>query len=189
MCEINKIVRQFLDNQKIDFLTRKVEQETRDKRKNYAQLLQKIKDTEFNNELLLQAKNKLDEATIKAESKFKPEAEIKYDLNEWFAKIVSQVKPNVTSHPAKFTNPKIKDVSTFLFYGESQNDGYLKTGNVDLDVKIDVSGNSATNTLIFEFYHLLNTNLSNGNRLINYFESDSAQLIEFINKIGIDYKK
>ena len=68
-----------------------------------------------------------------------------------------------------------------------KNDGYLKTGNANLEVKVDVSGDAATNTLIFELYTLLEKALKDGSQLINNFENDSAALIEFIKGINIEY--
>jgi CRISPR-associated protein Csy1 len=187
MSEISTVIRQFLLNQKTDFLEKKIAQETRDKRTKYNQLLEKSKNTQLENEKLAQEKQKLDETVAKARIKFQPEADTKYEINGWFNKAASKAKPNVTTHPAKFTNPKINGASSFLFYGEPKNDGYLKTGNARLDVKVDVSGDAATNTLIFELYSLLETPLKNGSQLITQFESDSVEIIEFIDGLGIEY--
>ena len=120
MSEISTVIKQFLYDQKMDFLEKKVAQETRDKKTKYEQLLEKTKNTEIDNEKLALEKQKLDEAIVKAQAKFQPEADTKYEINGWFSKVASKAKPNVTTHPAKFTNPKVKGVSTFLFYGETQ---------------------------------------------------------------------
>ncbi|MEQ1637016.1 MAG: type I-F CRISPR-associated protein Csy1 [Methylococcales bacterium] len=136
----------------------------------------------------MQEKNKYDEAIAKAREKFQPEADQKYELLAWLSDAYSKVKPNVTTHPAKFTNPKISNATALLFYGLEANNGYVKTGNVRLASKVDVSGNSATNTIIFELYTLLARPLKNGNSLINQFENDDADLIEFFKSINIEYK-
>lgn len=187
MSEISIIIRQFLEEKKTEFLEKKISQETRDKKTKYEQLLEKLKSRESENEKLAQEKQKYDQSVAKARIKFKSEADEKYELNAWFYKVFSKAKPNVTTHPAKFTNPKIKGASSFLFYGEPMNDGYLKTGNAQLDVKIDVSGDAATNTLVFELYSLLEKSLSDGSQLINQFENDCVELIEFINGVNIEY--
>jgi CRISPR-associated protein Csy1 len=126
-------------------------------------------------------------AITKATAKIQPKADSKYEINKWFNDVSSKAKPNVTTHPAKFTNPKIKDVSSFLFYGEYKIDGLLKTGNTHLEVKVDVSGNAATNTMIYELYNLLGTPLKDGSRLIDSFKNNSFELIEFIKNISVDY--
>jgi CRISPR-associated protein Csy1 len=187
MSEISTAIKQFLLDQKMDFLEKKIAQKTRDKKTKYEQLLEKSKNTEPENDKLAQEKQKLDEAVAKARNEFNPEADAKYEINGWFNKAASKAKPNITTHPAKFTSPKIKGVSSFLFYGEAKNDGYVKTGNAHLKVKVDVSGDAATNTLIFELYSLLETSLKDGSRLVNQFEHDSVELIEFIDGIGIEY--
>lgn len=189
MSEISIVIKQFLHDQKIDFLEKKVAQETRDKKTKYDQLLEKLRNSESENEKLAQEKQKLDEAIAKARAKFQPEADTKYEINGWFNKVASKAKPNVTTHPAKFTNPKVKGVSTFLFYGKYKNDGYLKTGNTNLEVKIDVSGDAATNTLIFELYLLLEKILKDGSRLINSFKNDSSELVEFIESVNVGYNQ
>lgn len=187
MSEISTAIRQFLLDQKTDFLEKKIAQETRDKRTKYDQLLEKSKNSESETGKLAQEKQKLDEAISKARDKFQSEADEKYEINGWFNKAASKANPNVTTHPAKFTNPKIKGASSFLFYGEAKNDGYVKTGNAHLKVKVDVSGDAATNTLIFELYSLLEKPLKNESQLVNQFENDTVELREFIVGLGIEY--
>lgn len=187
MSEISTIIRQFLEDQKADFLAKRISQETRDKKIKYEQLLEKTRSTEFENDKLVLEAQKYNEAVSKARIKFQPEADEKYEITSWFEKVFSKVKPNVTTHPAKFTNPKIKGASSFLFYGELTNDGYLKTGNASLEVKIDVSGDAATNTLVFELYSLLEKKLSDGQLVISKFENDYDELIIFLQEINIEY--
>ena len=187
MSEVSTIIKQFLEDKKADFLTKRISQETREKKIKYDQLLEKMKSTEIENDKLVLETQKYNEAISKTRIKFQSEADEKYEITSWFEKVFSKVKPNVTTHPAKFTNPKIKGASSVLFYGESTNDGYLKTGNANLDVKIDVSGDAATNTLVFELYSLLEKNISDGQLLINKFENDHNELIDFLEEINIEY--
>lgn len=187
MSEISVVIKQFLHEQKMSFLEKKVAQETRNKKTKYNQLFEKTKNTTLANKKLAQEKQKLDEAIAKAVVKFQPDADSKYEINKWIHDASSKAKPNVTTHPAKFTNPKVNGVTSFLFYGKYKNDGYLITGNARLEVKVDVSGNAGTNTLVFELYTLLETTLKDGSRLINSFENDSSELIEFIEGMNIEY--
>lgn len=135
-------------------------------------------------------KNQDDDATLKARAKFQTEADNKYNLTSWLEKIIAKAKPNITTHPAKFTNAKIKsDVSSFIFLGQKAQDGYVKTGNVDLTYAVDVSGDAATNTIIFELYQLLSKNTSESQTLIHLFESDNDELKAFITNLSLDYEK
>ena len=53
MSEISTIIRQFLEDQKADFLAKRISQETRDKKIKYDQLLEKQKSTENENDKLV----------------------------------------------------------------------------------------------------------------------------------------
>ena len=135
-------------------------------------------------------KNQDDDAILKARTKFQAEADNKYHLISWLEKIIAKAKPNITTHPAKFTNAKIKsDVSSFIFLGQKAQDGYLKTGNVNLTYAVDVSGDAATNTIIFELYQLLSKHTSESQTLIDLFESDNNELKTFITNLSLDYEK
>lgn len=115
------------------------------------------------------------------------EANSKYNLDDFLSNIISKVKPNVTTHPAKFTNPKIDTDTAQIFLGSYNYDGYLKTGNINLTHKVDVSGNSATNALIYELYEFLDTNISNKEKVINKFENNDFSLMEIVKNANLDY--
>ncbi len=190
MNEISLIANQFLDEQKSGFLKKKIEQETREKRKKFRSFLAKY-ENKVDDDDHIKEKNKLESSLIEAEKKamdkFINEANTKYDINDWFKKAYSKAKPYVTTHPAKFTNPKISKASNLLFYGNPKIDGYVKTGNVKLSAKVDVSGDAATNTIIFELYTFLGKQVENGNRFIDLFERDDPSIIEFIQSLGLNY--
>ena len=191
MNEINLLIEEFLKNLKADFLSNKIAKETRDKKDKFDQLIEKTQNN-LDYELIEGEKKKLEEAIEKARKKIQPKADKKYELNIWFNAAYTKAKPYITTHPAKFTNPKIENfekggVSSLLFYGDERKDGYFKTGNVRLDVKIDVSGNSATNAVIFELYSLLEKQQKDRKKVINLFDEDDLALIELINFIGINY--
>lgn len=190
MYEISLIANQFLDEQKSGFLKKKIEQETREKRKKFRSFLAKH-ENKVDDDDHIKEKNKLESSLIEAEKKamdkFINEANTKYEINDWFKKAYSKAKPYVTTHPAKFTNPKISKASNLLFYGNPKIDGYVKTGNVKLSAKVDVSGDAATNTIIFELYTFLGKQVENGNRFIDLFERDDPSIIEFIQSLGLNY--
>lgn len=161
-----EVITNFLAAQKEEFLEKKIASELKGK------------------------KNQDDDAILKARAKFQDEADNKYHLISWLEKIIAKAKPNITTHPAKFTNAKIKnDVSSFIFLGQKAQDGYVKTGNVNLTYAVDVSGDAATNTIIFELYQLLSKHTSESQTLIDLFESDNDELKTFITNLSLDYEK
>lgn len=184
MNEVGRIAASFLEAQKSIFLDRKIVQETRERKKKIDNLLLRHGN---DSDELKRERQKYEEAVLKAREKFIQQVDEKYEISFWFNEVFSKSKPNVTTHPAKFTNPKIGGTSALLFYGSSNKDGYVKTGNVNLAVKVDVSGNAATNTLIFELYNFLDCKTKDGEKLINLFEEDNDELVEFIDSLGINY--
>jgi len=150
------------------------------------------KKTEFlEKEVAREIKNKKDQSApviAAARQKHQSDADEKYAINLWFEKAIKKAKPNVTTHPAKFTNPKIKNTSMSIFYGKLNEDGYTKTGNVLLKDKYDVSGDAATNTIIFELFELLSLGLNENHKLIDLFNADDKELKEFIESLALDYQ-
>ena len=136
-------------------------------------------------------KGKKNESDLDAQQKVRvenqPEADAKYNLNVWLENIIRKVKPNVTTHPAKFTNAKIDTDTAQIFLGKSKLDGYLKTGNVQLKNKVDVSGNSATNTMVFELYELLDISINETEKLIHKFEQEDTGLKQLIEQLNCDF--
>ena len=134
-------------------------------------------------------KNEFDEeARLKVRLENQVEADAKYNIEVWLDNIIRKVKPNVTTHPAKFTNAKIDTDTSQIFLGHYLDDGYIKTGNVNLKNKVDVSGNSATNTMVYELYDLLDQDVSNHQKLIHKFEENNELLIQFFEKNKADFE-
>ncbi|MCO8099539.1 type I-F CRISPR-associated protein Csy1 [Acinetobacter indicus] len=134
-------------------------------------------------------KNEFDEeARLKVRLENQAEADAKYNIEVWLDNIIRKVKPNVTTHPAKFTNAKIDTDTSQIFLGRYVNDGYIKTGNVHLKNKVDVSGNSATNTIVYELYDLLDQDMGNDQKLIHKFEENNESLIQFFEKNKADFE-
>ena len=164
MMDAKRLIEDFLFKKKAEFLEKKVAAE--------------IKGKKDQSEIVVGA----------ARQKHQPEADNKYAINLWFDKAINKAKPNVTTHPAKFTNPKIKNTSMSIFYGTRHEDGYVKTGNIVLEDKFDVSGDAATNTLIFELFELLSLELDDGKTFVTLFETDDENLKDFIEGIALNYQ-
>ena len=161
---VEEIILNFLDAKKEDFLQAKITSKLRGK------------------------KSESDEAARqKVREDNQAEADDKYSLNTWIENIIRKVKPNVTTHPAKFTNAKIDTDVSQIFLGNYEINGYLKTGNVHLKNKVDVSGNSATNTIVFELYELLDSKVNETEKLIHKFEQDDESLRLLIQELGSDF--
>lgn len=188
MSQILEILEQFLNIQKLTLLEKRISQETNEKRKNYEKLILQQSKNLYQNEKLAQEKEKYEKAILKAREKHEPDVKKKYELSTWFIKAINESKPNTGTHVAKFTNPKIKNVSPIIFSGKLEMDGYIKSGNVISEEKIDVSGNSATNTIIFELYLFLTQKFNENQKIVDLFEANHVELITFISGFGIDYE-
>lgn len=164
---MENVIVQFLNQKKEDFLQSKIKSE-----------LNKVKKRLPNQEL---------EAEIdrKTREKYIDEVTEKYSLANWFDNVLKKAKPNVTTHPAKFTNAKIDTDTSQIFLGHHECDGYIKTGNVNLQNRVDVSGNSATNTVIYEIYELLEINLPDNYTVADKFKQDDKSLIALISRINV----
>lgn len=163
---MENVIVQFLNQKKEDFLQLKIQPALRKNKKK---------------------KNPKPDADIEREIRERniQEAEEKYSLVNWFDNVLKKVKPNVTTHPAKFTNAKIDTDTSQIFLGEYECDGYIKTGNVRLQNKVDVSGNSATNTVIYELYELLDINLPDNQTVADKFKQDDKSLMALILRINV----
>lgn len=158
-------IESFLNSKKEDFLQAKINSKLRGKKNEFEE-----------------------EARLKVRVENQTEADEKYNLDTWLENIVRKVKPNVTTHPAKFTNAKIDTDTAQIFLGHFQKDGYLKTGNVNLKNKVDVSGNSATNTMVFELYELLDSSINDNEKLIHKFENNDEFLQKLIQQLKGDFE-
>ena len=86
------IIVSYLDARKEDFLQAKINSKLRGKKNEYDE-----------------------EARLKVRSENQLEADAKYNLEVWLDNIIRKVKPNVTTHPAKFTNAKIDTDTSQIF--------------------------------------------------------------------------
>mgnify|MGYP000426221668 CR=1 FL=1 len=95
------------------------------------------------------------------------EATDKFSLSTWLpdaAKRVTQL--SMVSHPSKFSHPSAK-TSSVIAYCSSNNDGYLRTGNVNYP--LDVFGNAAA----MDVYKFLSLTLADGQTVLTHIENDS----------------
>ncbi len=159
------IIVSYLDARKEDFLQAKINSKLRGKKNEHDE-----------------------EARLKVRSENQLEADAKYNLEVWLDNLIRKVKPNVTTHPAKFTNAKIDTDTSQIFLGHYKNDGYIKTGNVHLKNKVDVSGNSATNTMVYELYDLLDQDIGENKKIIHGFEENDESLIKLVEKLNADFE-
>lgn len=115
-------------------------------------------------------KKAVDEAEI---NELTQQANQKFSLNEWIddaAKRGTQL--SMVSHPSKFSHPSAK-TSSVIAQAQSENDGYLRTGNIDYP--LDVFGNAAA----MDVYKFLSIPLSNGLTVLENIEQKN-ELIENI---------
>jgi len=155
---LDKAITDFLENRKQEFLTKKI--------------TQKISE-----------ENKL---------KLTEEASKKYTFESWLLSMIEVANDFFTTHPSKLTHStplskqskfKAKDlniVSTISY----TSDGYLKTGNVCVD--IDLSG-YPDNGASTELYNFLNIDLEDKRTVLEHFKDNSEHIQEQINSTNINY--
>lgn len=102
------------------------------------------------------------------------ECEVRFSLDEWLpdaAKRAGQI--SLSSHPCTFSHPSARKnkngySSSVLAVSEQQNDGLLRSGNVD--VAVDALGNAAA----LDVYKFLTLTMQDGCNLLTHLEQDSG---------------
>jgi len=98
------------------------------------------------------------------------QAQTKYTLKTWLpdaAKRACQL--SMTTHPGKFSHPSAK-TNPIIASAKKENDGYLRTGNVDYD--LDVFGNAAA----MDVYKFLKLKLEDGQTVLEHLERGTDQI-------------
>ena len=96
----------------------------------------------------------------------------KYLLENWLIDASSRAKQlSLTSHPAKFIHPNAK-VSSIIANNVKNNDGLLRTGNVDVD--LDVFGNAAA----LDVEKFLRVQLHDKQTILQHLEQESDLIKE-----------
>lgn len=100
------------------------------------------------------------------------EAKEQFILASWLPDAAKRAKQlSLVSHPSKFTHPSAK-TSSIIAQAERSDDGYLRTGNVD--VELDVFGNAAA----MDVYKFLSTPLNDGKTVLQHLEQNTDTITE-----------
>jgi CRISPR-associated protein Csy1 len=98
---------------------------------------------------------------------FEREADALFSLSLWLPNAAKRAKQlSLVSHPSKFTHPSAK-ISSIIATAEHQPDGYLRTGNVAVD--LDVFGNAAA----MDVYKFLSIELNDGQTVLQHLEQQT----------------
>lgn len=95
----------------------------------------------------------------------------KFSLDVWLpiaAKRADQLA--VVSHNGKLTHTGVKKCSAIFVTGTKKNDGYIRTGNIQVDP--DIIGNSAA----LDVYKFLSLKLSDGKSILRHLELETDEI-------------
>lgn len=110
------------------------------------------------------------------------EANTLFTLAGWLPDAAKRAKQlSLVSHPGKFTHPSAK-VSPIIASAERQADGYLRTGNVD--VELDVFGNAAA----MDVYKFLNLQLADGETVLQHLEEQTDTIVKLFKMPNVPYE-
>jgi len=120
-------------------------------------------------------KDKVNPSTDESKiSELKQQCELKFSLNEWLPDAAKRAGQRaMTTHPCTFSHPSARknkngNVTSVLVSIVRVEDGFLKTGNVE--VSIDNLGNAAA----LDVYKFLTLIMEDGKTLLNHIQQDSA---------------
>lgn len=108
------------------------------------------------------------------------ECETQFSLANWLPNAASRAgQIAISTHPCTFSHPSARKnkngyVSSIIANSKKANDGFLRSGNVD--VEADALGNAAA----LDVYKFLTLVLADGNTLIQHLERDSEQAINIL---------
>ncbi len=106
-----------------------------------------------------------------------------FNLENWLpdaAKRAGQL--SLVSHPSKFTHPSAK-TSSIIFQGKCFTDGFLRSGNVDLE--LDVFGNAAA----MDVYKFLSLVLSDGKTVLTHLEENTDFIQQQFNFPSVPFEE
>ena len=108
----------------------------------------------------------------------KPAADIESDYSTlvWVANAAQRASQlSLVSHPAKFSHPDAKGVTSILYNGSYKNDGYLRSGNVIAE-HVDVTGNAAA----LDVYAFLSLVLDDGKLILQHLEEQTPHIKDLL---------
>ena len=116
------------------------------------------------------------------EAVLKQKAEEQFSIRNWIENASLRAKQlHVVTHVAKLSHPDAKG-SAFVASCPKRNDGYLRTGNVNYQT--DVYGNAAA----LDVYNFLSLNFRDHLSILEAFERQDSELVEFIRNLGLDFE-
>lgn len=128
-------------------------------------------------------KDRLKKAVDEAEvNELTQQANQKFSLTEWIVDAAKRgTQLSMVSHPSKFSHPSAK-TSSVIAQAQSENDGYLRTGNIDYP--LDVFGNAAA----MDVYKFLSIPLSNGLTVLENIEQKNELIQNILNHSSFDFE-
>jgi CRISPR-associated protein Csy1 len=97
-------------------------------------------------------------------------------------------KASLTTHSGKFTHPDSK-VSGIVAKCSRDNDGYLRSGNVDTKETIDAVGNGAYNSALLNGYNVLSNKLGDYQSILEHLESESEEIRTLFAPLEIEFSQ
>lgn len=112
-------------------------------------------------------KNMTDEDILEVERAAKEE----FSLGIWLPNASKRANQlSLVSHNGKLTHTGVKKESAVLVSGTYENDGYLRTGNIEVD--LDIIGNAAA----LDVYKFLSLILEDGRTILKHLEVGSSKI-------------
>jgi CRISPR-associated protein Csy1 len=130
-------------------------------------------------------KPSMDESKV---NELKQQCELKFSFNEWLPDAAKRAGQRaMTTHPCTFSHPSARknkngNVTTILVNVAKVEDGFLKTGNVE--VSIDNVGNAAA----LDVYKFLTLIMEDGEILLSHIQKDSALATSLLNIKSASYQ-
>ncbi len=116
--------------------------------------------------------------TIEEKVELEASIEAMFTLKNWLPNAASRASQlSLVSHPAKFTHPSAK-TTPVIFDGEFRPDGYLRSGNVKVD--LDAFGNAAA----MDVYKFLSLTLNDGKTVLHHLEERSSTIKELFSDVS-----
>jgi CRISPR-associated protein Csy1 len=126
-------------------------------------------------------KNKIKKNMSKIQTRNKEvECEETFSLKNWLPKAANRARQmSISTHPCTFSHPSSRKnkngyASSIIAISETANDGFLRSGNVDVDT--DALGNAAA----LDVYKFLTLVMDDGQTLLQHFEHDTELALNLL---------
>jgi len=117
------------------------------------------------------------------------ECEEIFSLNQWIPNAANRAgQISISTHPCTFSHPSSRKnkngyTSSIIAISQSLNDGFLRSGNVDVDA--DALGNAAA----LDVYKFLTLVMTDGQTLLQHFEQDTELALNLLSLPNADEKQ